>query len=523
MTFKTSSKAFSHDYLLYFITILASFVFSAIARAHYQPFNVDGILYLQTASAFLQNGVHAAVAVYPWPFYSILVAITSLLTTFSLENSAFLLNLILTTTIVISFIAIVKECGGNRQTQIFAAIIILVFPYLNHDRDNILRDFGYYAFGLLSLLFFIRYFKYPSWRNAICWSITILTATLFRVEGIILCLIAPLALFFQTQFKLTKRFIALIKIYLIPFSMALLYLFLKPHQTTIVSTHLAGLNYFYYLFSSISSFNTSPLFFSSFNSKINILANSLFANSLDDFDAIPVFLYSGMVGIFFHYVVNTMGIGYLLLAYHALRYRLIPTNRTVVLAWSAYFLLSLLTICVFLIFEFFLTDRYILLSGLLFILAAPFSLNTIYNNWREKKACFTGKPWVFPLVVVFLLGNLISSVGHFGTSKTYIRNAGDWLVSHTTHSNRIFSNDPQLAYYSHRADMTNYQALSANSDPIFNLKQINIKKYDYIAIVFNRNQTYAQLQVIAALQTLPVITFQNKKGDSAWIFQSQKS
>lgn len=518
MPFKTSSKAFSHDYLLYFITILASIVLSAIARAHYQPFNVDGILYLQTASAFLQNGVHAAIAVYPWPFYSILVAITSLLTSFSLENSAFLLNLVLTTTIVISFIALVKECGGDRRTQVFAAIVILLFPYLNHDRDNILRDFGYYAFGLVSILYFIRYFKCPNWRNAIFWGTSIVIATAFRVEGIILCALAPLALFFQTQFRFTQRFIALIKIYLLPLIAALLYLFLKPHQTTIESTHLAGMNYFYNLFQ-----NNSFLIPNLFSNKVNTLTNSLFANNLNDYDAIPAFLYSGMVGMFFHYVVSTMGIGYLLLAYHALRYRLIPTNKAVVLAWSAYFSLSILTLCFFLIFEFFLTDRYILLSGLLFILAVPFSLNAIYNNWREKKACFTGKPWVFPLVAVFLLGNLISSVGHFGTSKTYIRNAGDWLQQNATNSSQVFSNDPQLAYYSHHADITNYQALSANSDPVFNLKKINIKNYAYIAIVFDRTQTSEQPQVTALMQTSPIVTFHNKKGDSAWIFQSKKS
>src|SRR6185437_14432921 len=126
-------------------------------------------------------------------------------------------------------------CGGDRQTQIFAAIVILLFPYLNHDRDNILRDFGYYAFGLISLYYFIRYFKYPNWRNAICWNVSIVIATLFRVEGLILSALAPLALLFQTQVEFKQRFTSLIKIYSLPFIIALIYLFLRPHAAAIAS------------------------------------------------------------------------------------------------------------------------------------------------------------------------------------------------------------------------------------------------------------------------------------------------
>ena len=513
-----NSKSLIHDYSLYFITIFASIVLSIISCLHYQPFNIDGILYLQSAQAFVQNGFHAAFNTYPWPFYSILIGIISLFTSLSLENAAFFLNFILTTTIILSFILLIKELGGDRQTQIFAAIVILLFPYLNHDRDNILRDFGYYAFTLISLLMFIRFFKKPDFRIACMWGISAIIATLFRVEGFVLLALAPTALFFQTQFRFFKRILNIIKIYLLPIICLGLFLIFKPKHNHMFDSNLAGAGYFYYYLTNVKS-----LLFTTLNSKITFLNKTLFVNSMISADAIAPFFYSGLLGIFFSYLISAIGIGYLLLSYHAIRYHLIPTNKNTIIPWTTYLSLTFLTIIAFLLLEFFLTDRYIFMPGILLVLAAPFSLNTIYNNWRNKKACFTGKRWVFPVICIFLIFNLISSVGHFGTSKVYIRQAGNWLDKNTATNSRIFSNDPQLMYYSHRTFWTDYKILAANSDPLFVLRNVDLKKYDYFAIMFERNQLSEKEPVLKLLQTKPIVTFCNKKGDCAWIFQAQQT
>jgi len=187
------------------IAAILSIITLFIAVNTQNPINNDGILYLQTAEAFANSGLQEAVKHYNWPFYSIFIAWLSKLTHLSFENSTYVLNAVLLVIIVISFIALIEELGGSRFVQFLGALIILSHPQLHHYQHYIIRGFGYWAFSLLALLNFIRFYKYLKWRYALSWGIFISIAILFRPEGLVLCCFGPLVLLFRSETTLWNK------------------------------------------------------------------------------------------------------------------------------------------------------------------------------------------------------------------------------------------------------------------------------------------------------------------------------
>jgi len=125
-----------------------------IASSTKNPLNNDGILYLQTAEAFANSGWRAAMELYPWPFYSILIAMTAKLMQLSFVHAAYLLNAALLVIIVTSFITIIKELGASRPVQFIGAVVILSHPRLHHYQS-------YPRFWLLGILVVSAVVSYP--------------------------------------------------------------------------------------------------------------------------------------------------------------------------------------------------------------------------------------------------------------------------------------------------------------------------------------------------------------------------
>src|SRR4051812_35126352 len=83
-----------------YLAIVFSLLLTTIVFQHQQPLNLDGIIYLNAAETLLNNGVKAAMLVYAWPFYPLLIAAISVTSHLSLLISAYLLNALFATVIV---------------------------------------------------------------------------------------------------------------------------------------------------------------------------------------------------------------------------------------------------------------------------------------------------------------------------------------------------------------------------------------------------------------------------------------
>ena len=92
--FKSSATVYIFAILIAMVTTLASIFHAGII-------NTDGILYMRVAQTWLEQGTHAAIHEYSWVFYSILVANLSKILSLSLENTAYLFNILFNILIVV--------------------------------------------------------------------------------------------------------------------------------------------------------------------------------------------------------------------------------------------------------------------------------------------------------------------------------------------------------------------------------------------------------------------------------------
>ncbi len=500
---KTEKSLQNYNYDLLFYAGIVSLGLSYLSLLYQQPFNIDGILYLKTAAIFIEKGLPAAITTYAWPFYSMLIAWISLLSTLSLENSAFLLDALLIAINVIAFIVLVKELGGSRQTQYWAALVILIYPYLYHDQINILRDFGYYAFALVSLIFFIRFLRQLQWRYALAWNITLVLATLFRIEGAILLGLAPLAVFMLCKQNFMHRvwyFLQLNTINII----ILLAVFLWQLKKATLSTHNAGR-----LAELITMFHSGiSLLTSNLDLKNNLLKSQIL-NPLSA-DQSFYFLLGGLVSMLLVTIINTITLLYGLLSYYGFRYKLLLQEHAATIAVVTYIIINLIIVGVFLGQTFFLSGRYAELLCLLFMLAAPFTIDHFFVQ-KSK--------WPFAIIALWLVATAINCFGQFGTSKTYVLQAGHWITQNTSLQARVYSNDPQLAYYSHHPGTEYPQDFVSKDDIIKDLHALNLARYDYIAVIVGRNDNTTADKISALLAVKPLQSFSNNRGDKALIYK----
>lgn len=507
-----NTSIFKNTKFICSLAILINFVISYLMLFYQQPFNVDGILYLSAAKAFLDSGMKAAMAVYPWPFYSMLIAVFSKLTSFSLESSAYFVNAILTGVLVAAFIMLVKELGGDIKVQYFALLVILLFPYLNNGRDNILRDFGYCAFLLTSLLFFMRYMKQSTWCNALSWGICIVIATLFRIEGGFLFLLTPIVIFIKPKISFLEKVIEYLKINtLLILAASLIAIFLFQSQCSIAELGRVA-----------ELFNNIRIFF------FNIAdAYAFKKTAITNYVLLPVaassaaiFIFGGLAAIFFENLLRTLGFVFVVVIVYTIIKKWRIKNNDIRLALYSYVAIIFLTLIFFLMYEFFLTQRYVFGLCLILMLSIPFGLELFFDALKLKSS--RTKKFYWGIFFIGLLTMIIHGFGHTGHSKKYIVEAGYWIKQNTVATAQIYSNSAQVSYYTHRNGMRypeDFIQVNTDNDLLKKLQKVDLNHYDYLVVQIDHDDLLSEKNIVTFTKKEPIKTFYNKRNDKVLIFK----
>lgn len=174
------------------MTFAGSLLLSSVAIATDHIFNPDGMRYLRGAYAFLE-GDEPPFHYSEWPFYDVLIGITSLITTLKPLHAAYLLNALMQASACVAFLRLFSLVQGSGKKTYWPAIVtVFLISGFNNSRDEIIRDHGYILFSLTGLIFLIQFLRTPSKRNLILTLFTLTLAFLFRVEGIVLLSAAPI-------------------------------------------------------------------------------------------------------------------------------------------------------------------------------------------------------------------------------------------------------------------------------------------------------------------------------------------
>lgn len=490
---------------VYLVAALVSIILSFWINYHNDIINPDAICYLQSAET-VSSGLHAVMSLCDqsrWPFYPMLVAATVYITKLSYLHAAYLLNGIFSCLTVLIFIRI-TACFTDKQRILWlAALVMLLSNEFNGNRSDIIRDHGFWCFYLLSVLSFILYFKHRQWKYVFGWSMSLVVATLFRLEGAIFLVLMPFLVWLESGQHFTfrcKEFLRLNTILLITAGLLIGVMFIHPDISL----------------GRLSEFRTQLQFSHIYSELIHqyiMVADMLGKFVLGRSVAYQNEIYiTTLIGWYLFYVIMVLTVVNLVLLVYAWHQKLLKTERTSYLVLWGYIAVNVAITFIFLIESRFLSKRYVFALVLLLMLWLPFAWDSLLAKWRVKK-------WPVVLCLVLTLFDALGGVFGFGHSKKYIHEAGDWLAIHAPSNAAIYSNDYQVMYYSHHFGNQIFQKAKEFAD-LTALQGDKWKQYDYIAVHINKKNALEAAQVIESIKKDPVIVFSNKRGsDQIKIYQ----
>ncbi len=489
---------------------LISMLLTLASLCTHNPINVDAILYLHAADIFAKNGLSASAAVFPWPWFSILVAATHHMTQLSLEHAAYLINACFQAIIAVTFVRLVHALGGSYRYQFAGAIVILCYPYINSIRSLITRDFGYWAFALLALLSLINYAKYLRWQDGVAWGIFMTIATLFRIEGAILLYFAPTALLLILSGKPLKRAQYSTIAHAIPIFCAVGVIALILIKPELLHHHRLGR--IAELFQQLQSGMQTAI--DSINSRTAILGESILDS--ESIENAKTLLMGGLVAILIAGFLKTISPLYALLSACAIvrKWLQAPSSSKAVI--MTFIVINIIVLVGFLVERFFLAERYLVLLSFLLMLWVPFALIKLFDAFQDRSM----PRWIFPAVCLAFAVATTGGIIRFGYSKAYITEAGRWIAKHTSTTTRLYSNSVQVLYY---ADRTNANwdidpkkwSTSASLAPILTK---GCQNYDYLAINITTRMNGMEKKIVTAVHRAPIQTFANSRDDKVLIF-----
>ncbi len=371
-----------------------------------------------------------------WLFYPKLIYWLSSATGMGIQTSAYTLNTLLDTLLVLAFLHAAEELGAESPVLIWAALIILSLPYLNDNRTEIIRGHGYWAFTLLAFFHYIRLYRQFSWPQLFAWIFLMALATLFRIEGLVLVLLLPLGLLLNSQLSLRKQMLNISKCYLPLFAILLLltssYFLLDSFQNRLLEV----IGAFTRLIESITSMvpakatllrqHVLPMFSTS-NALIGIYATAAAIIILDFIQAMSVVYFAVWVARKYFPPVG-----------------LARDAPAILLAWSV---ANAAILIPYMLYHFVMVSRYTLLIAILLLIVVAFALAEIRRKAIEESSRKHRMLYVIVtlLVAVLFLDSIIES----SSSKTYIKEAGRWMMSNIDNCT-IIATDHQrdrLRYY----------------------------------------------------------------------------
>lgn len=408
--------------------VLASLLIAGYTLVKNPIFNVDAILYFNTAELFLNEGYQAASELYRRPLYPILIALISQLLSVSLLTASHIINAISATLLVFCFISLVKTFDQRPGIIFLAALVILLLPSFNEYRHFVIRDFGFWGFMFASLLCLVKSLqsKYQ-WFYILLWIVTLFISILFRIEGVLL-IIPPLGIIFMHQLTLQRRLHHLGLIYFPLFAICLIALL--TYSTEIEA--IIAVEVKHYQNHGIQNYDS---IINAIETQVLVPLSKEYAND--------IFIVS-MLYILFAKLVSALSGPYTILLLTTTIKRFPRLSREILPIYVTTCCLFLVLFISWVIVNRFIAGRYVLTLALLLLLLVP---QTIYFFYQQ--AITKGKKKQTAILFgFFCLYFFVDSFISFGMNKSHIKNGLAWMHGNIPNEATLLTNHPQTAYLS---------------------------------------------------------------------------
>ena len=485
---------------VYWGVAIASGLLSLYRIATRDLINGDGIGYIDIARTFLSEGVHGALAVYHWPFYSILIGLVHKSTGLSFENSASLLNIIFLVLVSVVFVRIYEEVSGKHSRIWVVALLILALPLLNDYRDFVIRGYGFWAFMLLAIFCFIRYSRSPDLKSALAWQLSIAVAILFRVEGIVFLVLAPFFFLFIAgeRRRILLHIARLNGLFLSIAVVALIFM--------LASGALSGMEIPYRL----SYVSPSALLGAVDNEAVMMFARNKFMTSVDDARLI---VGSGVLVLVIVEVLSNIGLPFLVVAAWGVRRKWLRLTREslIVLFFAVIGFCTLIPVAGNF---FFISSRHtvfiVLLISLITFQYVDYLLRELSSRQQHK---WHAAAWV--IILALFLDGVISG----GASKQNIRVAGKWLKTEMAAEGKIACNEARLEFYSEQR--CKWVAIG-KTDPVDAINELKKEGYTSFLLWIHRKNEKLRSAVDSDAALVLEREFPDSKGSSVRLYSVQQ-
>jgi hypothetical protein len=401
------------------IAFFGSVLLSVIAISGSINPNNDGMLYIEAAGPFQNQGLAAARQAFDWLFFPVLIATISSFAGLGLESSAYLICALM----VAGLCALIVACSRHQfpDSGWAACVVILALPALNSYRDHIIREFGCWFFLFLAFYLVLRWVKRPDWRKAIGVQGAIGLAALFRPEALVfigVLILWQLLLIRQSGASRRLAMMSALPIGVVLATSALLLTGAVDLPARIITQ--------------ISSIDPVSVMRHFTDSADRMAAAVLNKYSADEAQSI---LFFGMISIIPVKFFSNLGVFVIPLVYGIAR----EGVRSILRQWSPLSWMwagYLVVLTGFLFKRMFLTGRYV---GLLDLLVVPLVAIGIVTLFRDMPR------WRW-LMVIVIGGVMMANVVTTSPKKIHHPAAAEWLAQQQVDPKRVYIEDGEIAY-----------------------------------------------------------------------------
>lgn len=505
-------KAFTKltvNHTIWLSLLLAGLVAWRVMFIQHGWINDDSTLYFEMAKRFSAGQWQQGWDLFSWPFYPLLMAMFHQVTSINLHLSAQILTVIFYCITAFSLSKLIQLAGGDKLTIMCGNCLLLSSLYITGDvLAMLLRDQGFWACFLTSLVFFIRYTRHHQLFDAIGWQLSILLATLFRIEAFAYAALLPLLLLMQGN-AWRLRWLHLIKAHLIHLLLLALLLIALMASDTFNVTHLGRFNEITGLLSADEGLSINGMF----QTRSEVFSKKVLGGYLEDYAKFGLLI--TLISIVIIKCFNVAGVitGLLVLCARQHLFKLPERDaQQVLIAAGA---IAILNASVIIFRSFVLSSRYVVAFGFLVMIFTAFYLSNLIASQRGKPDLLGWQSALLIVVALLMGAGLFKNLASKRDDYNYEQQAVAWVKAHTPTNATIYYDSARLRYYANapwagRAD-------HLQSSAWFNQMANHQTQYDCLVMRTEADELEKLQQLKSLPQYLELKRFSNKVGNQVLV------
>jgi hypothetical protein len=474
---KKTFKKCSHSQLILLFSIISIFLSWRLLYIHHGWVNDDFVLYHEAARLFSIGEYKEGFKLYGWPLYPLLLSTFHKLTGSNLIFSAQIITTIFFTISTFSFLKLIDIVSDNKLAITSGALTLFSSSYIVGDvLPMLIRDPGFWAFYISSIILFIKFYRNPTVINGIYWQLAAILATLFRIEGITFLLLLPIISLFDKSLRKRESIFFILKANSITITISLIAATILLTNPTLTIQDLGRLQEIF----TFADKRLSHTFFELSN-KSSLFAKIILKGHFDQYAAFGLTL--SLLGILILKCVFSIGLINLGLSgyFFCRKPPSVNDDSIRILLLVAY--LACINIITIFLSTFLLSARYIVPLVLVFLVFSAASFALIINESAKFKYKGIYKKSIVTLIILIMGYSLFNIIKTRDSRFNFEQDAVAYLKVNNTPNEKIFFTTPRSrlyagAVYSGREHASWEHAIESGS----------IYKYDYLMIYMQVNE-----------------------------------